>query len=715
MRLLTRVAQMDRREVAFRAAVAGRDFAQRLSTRLRKPRWDWSRVHSILTRPFDVEARPRLFPLAATDVQTLPDLIRERFPSAADSARRAADRILDGRLSILGYSEVIAGSPIDWHRDPVHHRSAPRGFWSAVPFLSPAVGDHKITWEINRHQHWLTLGRAAWLTADRQYARAILTELDSWLTENPPLTGINWASMLELAFRTISWVWALPFLLSDPEEDRTWLARMLVAIDAQLEHVRHNLSRYFSPNTHLIGEALGLYVAGRSLPELKRSGIWAETGRNILLEEIDRQILPDGGHVELSTHYHRYTLDFYLLALSIARVTGDEPVTGKFEDAAGRLARYARAMADDHGRLPTIGDDDGGQLFPICRHEPADVTASLAWAAALLEEPSLAIDPSAPPEETYWLVGGDPSFAEGITNRPAPSVQLLVFPHTGYGVARTTRGDHVVLDAGRHGFLNGGHAHDDALSAVLTLGRKSVLIDPGTSTYTMDGATRDRMRASTSHNTATVDERPHCEPSGPFHWRTTVDATLLGSSSLPHGVWLTAQHDAYAPVTHRRDLFVSDDGLVLFVDRFFGDSSLHTIEIRWTIDRAWDYCPARCGGRLIHSTGAEARIVSTVELHAVRAAQEGGWCAPVYGQLLPTWTLIGRLRAASPVHIVTAFSDASVPPALKVEKGATQLIVTVQRPGCEDVISFGVTGAAHDRHVASRVQTSRWSLTTERE
>ena len=48
---------------------------------------------------------------------------------------------------------------------------------------------------------------------DQKYAQAIVTQLEDWLAQNPPLVGINWASMLEIGFRTISWTWALHFLL----------------------------------------------------------------------------------------------------------------------------------------------------------------------------------------------------------------------------------------------------------------------------------------------------------------------------------------------------------------------------------------------------------------------------------------------------------------------------------------------------------------------
>src|SRR6185503_1307041 len=112
-----------------------------------------------------------------------------------------------------------------------------------------------------------------------------------------------------------------------------WLVDLLISLDRQLTHVEENLSYYFSPNTHLLGEALALYVSGRALPELAASARRQSTGRAILLDEIERQIGADGGHCERSTHYHRYTLDFYALALAVARITGDEAAAARFADA----------------------------------------------------------------------------------------------------------------------------------------------------------------------------------------------------------------------------------------------------------------------------------------------------------------------------------------------------------------------------------------------
>src|SRR5262249_39266172 len=264
---------------------------------------------------------------------------------------------------------------------------------------------------LNRHQHWIALGRAYWLTGLQKYRDRFVAELTSWLDANPPLAGVNWASMLELALRSLSWLWALNFFVEQggpPEpghnmRDRdTWLVDLLLALDRQLTHVEQNLSHYFSPNTHLLGEALALYVCGRALPELAASGRRAAIGRRILLDEIDRQIAPDGGHAERSTHYQRYALDFYLLAPIVARLTADAAAS-RFEEAAGRLAFAARLLADDGGRLPHIGDDDGGVLLATAGRAPDDIRDSLSIAAALTGRADLHV--GGVPEEVLWVAG----------------------------------------------------------------------------------------------------------------------------------------------------------------------------------------------------------------------------------------------------------------------------------------------------------------------
>ncbi|MGH8636545.1 MAG: alginate lyase family protein, partial [Burkholderiales bacterium] len=513
--------------------------------------------------------------------RSLADRIRTDFPEAPTHASARADAILNGEYDLLGYTRVAIGRHPRWHLDTIHDRQPPRIFWADVPYLDPAFGDHKIIWELNRHQHWLALGRAHALCGEARYYDAFTRQLASWLAENPPLIGVNWASMLELGFRVMSWLWALELFApaAGAADDEPWLVDLLLGIDRQLTHIEHNLSYYFSPNTHLTGEALALYVAGTSLPELRASARRAALGRDVLLREATRQVRADGGHAELSGHYHRYSTDFYLLAAVVAGLAQD-PSAPAFEQAARAQARFLRVIADDTGRRPQIGDDDGGQLSGMCGRDPADCRDTLATAAVLLHDPSLAIGPT--PEETYWLCGPPPGAAEQASTT-WPSTALA---SSGYFVSRTPRGDHLVFDAGPHGFLNGGHAHGDALACTIVVAGRPLLIDPGTGTYTMDAGARDRFRSSLMHNTVALDGRPQSETAGPFHWKTTVNARAPIWQSSNGCDYVEGTHDAYAPRRHTRAILAIHGVGWWIVDHVLG-SGTTAIENYWHLAPAW--------------------------------------------------------------------------------------------------------------------------------
>jgi hypothetical protein len=682
-------------EIRWRTRAVIRRERERIAAQLRSPHWqrrhltrvltaealggevraavdaqDWQGAHDALIA--SLTTRPPRFVLDPASAASLRRMVLTRWPTSAQRAAEDADSILRGEHDVLGYrglSFARGDARIDWHFDPVHHRQAPRLFYANVPFLDAAVGDHKIIWEINRHQYWMRLGRAAWLTGHARYAQAMIADLRSWLDANPPLIGVNWASMLEIGLRAIAWTWAIHCLLgsrgsalgnqSDPgpriPDPGPWLVDMFIALDRQLRHVEHNLSYYFSPNTHLTGEALGLYVAGTAFPELAGSARWAATGRRILLAEIDRQILADGGHVERSTHYQRYTLDFYLLALLTARLARDAEAEARFSDASRRLADFTRVIADDQGRVPLLGDDDGGMLWPLTGRECRDLRDSLSVAAVAHDSPQLA--PWGTTEEAVWVAGPravtryikmcDTPFTEPVLSR--------ALADTGYYVARDNDGTHAVFDTGAHGYMNAGHAHADALSLALTLGNRPLLIDPGTSTYTVNPALRDRMRSSRSHNTVTVDGCSQSAPAGPFRWHSRANARLEEWRHNNGFDWAEGLHDGYAPLQHRRNVLRTISGGWLITDEILGDGR-HSADAHWHFDPAWTVTSDGSRLRATHIDGGVAWLLHDSRGVALFRGDEQaglGWYAPVYGTLIPTWTARVSAEGNAPFTMIT--------------------------------------------------------------
>jgi len=684
-RTLAKLARMDAHEISWRGTVAARTAFDRARLRVTGSGWsrtdllprlaasdELSRVRDALsTRSWDAAqaaltvhfaGAPRRFAINPHSRRPIVEHILREFPGAAREAGLRADPILAGDYDLLGYRglrfpRTDASGPADlpdWSFDPVHDRRPPRQFWSTVRYLDASCGDHKIIWELNRHQHWLALGRAFWLTGDGRYRKRCLAELASWLRANPPLTGINWASMLEVALRSISWLWAIQMFVGSSRDSEPWLVDLLVALDRQLAHVERNLSHYFSPNTHLLGEALALYVTGRALPELAASQRRASIGRNILVREIGRQIAADGGHCERSTHYHRYALDFYELALIVARYSGDIDAEPLFKDAVSRMATAARLLADDHGRVPHIGDDDGGALTPIVGRDPDDVRASLAVAAALLERPDLQIGET--PEEAVWMLGPD----AGASNPESAGhlVASAALTETGYYVSRSA-GHHLLIDAGPHGYQNGGHAHADALSMTLAVRGVPLLIDPGTGCYTTDPAMRDRLRSTAFHNTLELDRRSQSIPDGPFHWSHVANGQTHRWRTNEAFDYFDGSHDGYRPLEHRRRVLAMHADLVVVADLVSG-SGTHTAAIHWHVDPRWSVETQKCGATLSHhENGGDFVGLSMPDGQIERFSGDDrtglGWCSPAYGRVDRSTTIRIAREGEAPFWLASVF------------------------------------------------------------
>src|SRR6185503_5978444 len=103
-----------------------------------------------------------------------------------------------------------------------------------------------------------------------------------------------------------------------------------------------------------------------------------------------------------------------------------------------------------NGRLPHIGDDDGGMLWPFAGRACDDVRDSLALAGVVLDRPDLAAWGT--PEEVAWIAGPDvPVFQHSrksvsLDRRSLGEGGSGLLPAAGYFVSRGTDGSHAVLD-----------------------------------------------------------------------------------------------------------------------------------------------------------------------------------------------------------------------------------------------------------------------------
>ena len=404
---------------------------------------------------------PDRFFEGATSRET-PVLVTERAPDASRAVVESAGKVCLGRFDLLGYRALSFGDPVDWRLDPTAGVRAPLVHWSRLDPLDPArVGDSKVVWELNRHQWLVGLGQAYRLTGDESYSEAFVRSVGEWIEANPGGRGINWASSLEVALRLISWCWALFLFRGSPRLAVPVVARMVEGIGAHAARVERYLSRYFAPNTHLTGEALGLVYAGVVFPEFPRAEEWRRQGMRILTEQSDRQISDDGVYFEQSTCYQRYTAEIYLHAMILAARNGlffPSAVTARIQS----LLDFLLWVRNPDGSMPMIGDADGGWLLPLTPRAPDDLRGVFSTAAAWFGRSDYAWAAGGnPAPETLWLLGrrGLEAF-QALEASPPARNPSRAFVKGGHAVMRTgwaSDAHHLILNVGPIGGCGHGH------------------------------------------------------------------------------------------------------------------------------------------------------------------------------------------------------------------------------------------------------------------
>jgi hypothetical protein len=613
-----------------------------------------------LLRHFRTRNRPRFFS-AFDNREELVEELRRRFGKEAEARTiERAEKIMRGRFDLLGFRDLSFGDPVDWHLEPVAGKRTPLSHWSRINYLAASeAGDKKITWELNRHQYFMTLGRAYWYTRDERYAERFAAHLSDWMDRNPPKAGINWASSLEVAFRSIAWLWALYFFLDSEQLTPALFLRVIKFLYLHARHLETYLSTYFSPNTHLTGEALGLFYLGTLLPELLRSKSWRMTGRSILLKELDRHVLPDGVYFEQTSYYHRYTTDFYTHLFILSQL-GNEQVDALLETKLTALLDHLMYITRPDGTTPRFGDDDGGRLMNLDERAPADFRATLSTGAVLFNRADYKQVAGELAEETVWLLGKDGAQRFDQLEAHEPQQTSSAFTEGGYYVMRdgwTPAANYLLIDCGPHGTMNCGHAHADALSFELASNGRTLLVDPGTYTYTGSTEMRDLFRTSAAHNTLVVDGESSSVPAGPFSWKQIARTQARRWISREHFDFFEGQHDGYLrlpePVVHTRSVLFIKNRYWIMRDRIESPGA-HRSELRFHFASGSHPLIEKEGGAAVRAREVNRAALETFAFGAGGEwHEEEGWVSEAYGALERAPVRVFEARTVGTQDLIT--------------------------------------------------------------
>lgn len=627
--------------------------------------------------------------------------LKRCFPGRAERLVQDAEALCAHRFSIFAYPEISCGAQIPWRRDLVHGVESQLGHYSRqAPLSMEKTGDSKIVWELNRHQHFFTLGAAYLLTGNEKYAEECLAQWEDWSHKNPYLQGINWASSLEVAFRAWSWSWTLFLLLGSRALTGERIGKITQALSRSASFIAENLSTYFSPNTHLLGEGFALFVVGTLFPELKGAEEWRELGKNILIEEMQKQVREDGSHFEQSIFYHRYAVEFFLCA-SILAGRNFSSFPSDFRDRLEKMLEFLIYTGWPAGSHPSVGDSDGGRLIPFGLFDAQDQRPVLATGAVYFGRNDFRKIAGSMDEQCLWLLGSDSERGFARLGDAQPKFLSRTFADAGVVIMRSDwspMANFLMFDAGPQGMGPSAHGHADSLGILCAANGVNWLVDPGTFVYTSSQAWRDYFRSTPAHNTIAIDGLDQAERVDWFKWRKSPVVSLEKSLSIPALDYAVGSHTGYArlpqAVLHRRHvIFLKPDAWVLS-DELTGKGK-HRVSVFFhfapgiSVTRAESGWLARKDGEKLFlvplAPGMDFRIASGEE------NPMQGWYSSDYGHREPACVLVGEMEASTPLQLnwllypAKAGEDA---PSLREETDDGS-VVSVTRDGRMDWIVWG--------------------------
>ncbi|WP_439579444.1 heparinase II/III domain-containing protein [Elioraea sp.] len=370
---------------------------------------------------------------------------------------------------VLTGADAAARTP-DWSTD----RPDATAPWHAIdPY---AHGDIRLLWQTSRFAALPALALAARTSGSRRFLAAAEAHITSFLTACPPFQGPHWASAQEAAIRLIHVVGAGLILGGPPTSGTRRLATLLASrVRATLLYERS------LANNHGLVCAAALAGAGAWLGTEDR-----RVGERVLAADLPRLTTKAGGFAQISTRYHRMTLD----ALSFAVLAGASLAPTDVARARAMTTWLARVTDPATGRTPRLGHDDGTVLLDAAGAGADDTRPSLARAAA-----------------AFGTCSAEPALAlAGLGQLPDPPSGVWTDPDG--GTAGITAGQTIALLRLPGGRFPAGQG--DILHLALMHRGEEILRDAGTWLYNPPPGETD-LAGTAHHNTAqwgAVDRPP---------------------------------------------------------------------------------------------------------------------------------------------------------------------------------------------------------------
>lgn len=298
--------------------------------------------------------------------------------------------------------------------------------------------------------------------------------IQHWVENNTQGGESSWEPFTT-SLRIVNWIF---FLAKNSEcsDQEVQNSLYLQTLWLEKNSERHILANHYFEN-------IKAWVFAGSFFKGKDADRWLQRGQKLLVEQLQEQILPDGGHYERSPHYHLLMLENYLDIYNLGLCNRDtlllECVEAVKKSAISGLEFLHDVLMPD-GTIPLFNDS---------------VNTSYPCAEKIFE------------------------YAEqlGVYSQPDHTEETTLIQRESTGLYGYRCGnDLLLIDCGDIGpAYQPGHTHCDFLSYELMVDQQRVIVDAGVYEYSA-GNMRSYVRSTKAHNTISVDKQEQSEIWGEF-------------------------------------------------------------------------------------------------------------------------------------------------------------------------------------------------------
>jgi hypothetical protein len=311
-----------------------------------------------------------------------------------------------------------------------------------------------------------------------------------------------------ITLRCMNWIkFFAKHKIQDAEFDASLYAQYKILQDNLEYHLLHN---------HLLANAISLCIGGIYFHD---KAMFAH-GKNILMEELEKQILPDGMHFERSPMYHALMLEHLLDLLNVIQNNAhveEKHFQHYLHTKAEKMYAWLSTCTFRNGDIPFVNDS----------------AESIAKTTLQLKK-----------------------YAE----RLGIALQEIHCSASGY---RFWKNDALefFFDVGELSVsYQAGHAHADTFSFILYINNKPFIIDPGVSTYEKCGR-RNFERATRAHNTVAYNDENSSDVWDVFRTGKRAHVRILEEDANR----IVALHNGYKryDVIHERQCEMQADKIII--------------------------------------------------------------------------------------------------------------------------------------------------------